>query len=100
VPIDEEKPPFAAPTEADKRRYAEQTWFATTTGALNGLLLNGMKSIAYPGFVKLVSLGISLYAINVSPDGSTKTPLGAQSVKRLTTPLWLHPARCKLCEGL
>jgi hypothetical protein len=49
MPIDEEKPPLAAPTEADKRRYAEQTWFATTTGALNGLLLNGMKSIAYPG---------------------------------------------------
>jgi hypothetical protein len=51
-------------TEEEKRLYAEQTWFATTTGALNGLLVKGMKSISCPFAVcvKLLSLGISLYA--------------------------------------
>jgi hypothetical protein len=53
------------PTPEDNRRYTEQTWFAAATGTLNGLLLNGMKSIPEPGAVyavKLLSLLISLYA--------------------------------------
>jgi hypothetical protein len=60
-PSEEERP--SPPTPEDNRRYVEQTWFATATGALNGFLLNGMQSIGSLWLVKPLSLLFSVYAV-------------------------------------